>query len=111
MKRPDGSIMHATVKIGDSILMMSDANDQAPATQAMLYVYVPDADATFKRALAAGGTALMEPSDMFYGDRSGGMKDPSGNRWFVATHKEDVAPAELRKRAEVFAKQQQGRAA
>jgi uncharacterized glyoxalase superfamily protein PhnB len=111
MKRPDGSIMHATLKIGDSILMLSDANDQAPATQAMLYVYVPDADATFKRALAAGGTALMEPSDMFYGDRSGGLKDPSGNRWFVATHKEDVAPAELRKRAEVFAKQQQGRAA
>ena len=111
MKRPDGTIMHAELKIGDSRVMLSEANEQSPPTQAMNYIYVPNVDATYQRAVAAGGASMMEPMDMFYGDRSGGVKDPAGNRWFVATHKEDVAPAELKKRAEAFAKQQQGRAA
>ena len=111
MKRPDGSIMHAELKIGDSRVMLAEASEQSPPTQAMNYLYVPNVDATYQRALKAGGASVMEPTDMFYGDRSGGVKDSAGNRWFVATHKEDVAPAELKKRAEAFAKQQQGRAA
>jgi len=111
MKRPDGSIMHAELKIGDSRVMLAEASEQSPPTQAMNYLYVPNVDATYQRALKAGGASVMEPTDMFYGDRSGGVKDSAGNRWFVATHKEDVAPAELRKRAEAFSKQQQGRAA
>jgi PhnB protein len=104
--RPDGKIMHATLKIGDSTLMISDASEHAQATTVMLYLYVPDVDAVYQKALKAGGTALMEPADQFYGDRSGGVKDPAGNRWFIGTHVEDVSPAELKKRAAEFFKQQ-----
>ena len=67
--------------------------------------------ATYQQAVKAGGKTVMEPIDMFYGDRSGGVKDPSGNTWFIATHKEDVAPQELQKRANDFMKQQKSRAA
>ena len=98
-KRPDGSIMHATLKIGDSMLMISDASEQAKATTTMLYLYVPDVDATYQKALKAGGTSVMEPADQFYGDRSGGVKDPAGNQWWLGKHIEDVAPGELKKRA------------
>jgi PhnB protein len=111
MKRPDGSIGHAELKIGDSPLMLSEASEQCPATQAMIHLYVPDVYATYKKALAAGATSVMEVADQFYGDRSGGVKDPAGNSWYVATHKEDVAPQELAKRAAAFFKQKQGQAA
>ena len=110
-KRPDGAIAHAEVKIGDSRIMLSDAGAQMPATQAALYLYVNDVDATFKRALAAGGTSTMEVSDKFYGDRSGSLKDPCGNAWTIATHKEDVSGAELEKRFQAFLKQQKSKAA
>jgi PhnB protein len=104
--RPDGTLMHATLKIGDSMLMISDASEHAQATQVMLYLYVPDVDAAYQKALKAGATSLMEPADQFYGDRSGGVKDAAGNRWFLGTHIENVAPAELKKRAaEMFRKQ------
>jgi len=104
VKRPDGTIMHAQFKIGDSIVMISDGNEQNPPTTTMLYLYVPNVDAVYQRAVAAGGTSLMEPMDQFYGDRSGGVKDPSGNQWFIGTHKEDVSPQELKKRAEAHLK-------
>jgi PhnB protein len=104
VKRPDGTIMHAQIKIGDSIVMISDATEQHPPMQSMLYLYVPNVDAVYQRAVAAGGTSLMEPMDQFYGDRSGGVKDPSGNQWFIGTHKEDVSPQELKKRAEAHHK-------
>jgi PhnB protein len=68
-------------------------------------------DSVYQLAVKAGGTTVMEPMDMFYGDRSGGVKDPSGNSWFIATHREDVAPQELAKRADAFIKQQKGKAA
>jgi len=105
LKRPDGKIMHAQVKIGDSLVMLADENEMAKATAASLYVYVPDVDKTYQRAIKAGGEKVMEPTDMFYGDRSGSVKDPSGNSWSMATHKEDVAPQEMAKRAEAFMKQ------
>jgi PhnB protein len=111
IKRPDGSIMHAQVIIGDSPVMIAEENEMAKATVSSLYVYVPDVDSVYQRAIKAGGITVMEPMDMFYGDRSGGVKDPSGNSWFLATHKEDVEPKELAKRAEAFNKQQKGRAA
>jgi PhnB protein len=111
IKRPDGSIMHAQVTIGDSPVMIAEENEMAKATVSSLYVYVPDVDSVYQRAIKAGGITVMEPMDMFYGDRSGGVKDPSGNSWFLATHKEDVEPKELAKRAEAFNKQQKGRAA
>src|SRR4051794_2370445 len=110
-KRPDGTIMHAEVKIGDSPIMIADESEMAKATTSSLYLYVPDVDSVYQRAIKAGGNTIMEPTDMFYGDRSGGVKDPSGNSWFIATHKEDVAPQELAKRAEAFLKQQKGKAA
>ena len=111
MKRPDGKIMHAELKIGDSHVMVSDADERHPAMPSMLYLYVPDVDSAYRRAVSAGGTSLMEPMDQFYGDRSGGVKDPAGNQWFIGTHKEDLSPAELRKRAEAHLKAQQGKAA
>ncbi|MGE5647704.1 MAG: VOC family protein [Acidobacteriota bacterium] len=100
MPTPDGAIMHAQVKIGDSIIMLGDARDQWAPMPTSLYLYVNDTDAVYKRALQAGGTSLREPADEFYGDRSAGVKDPTGNMWWLATHIEDVAPDELRRRAE-----------
>ena len=100
MKRPDGLIMHAELKIGDSRVMVADASEQCQPTQAQLYVYVPDADATYQRAIAAGATSSMAPTDMFYGDRSGGVEDPCGNQWWISTHKEDVPHDELIRRAQ-----------
>jgi PhnB protein len=70
---------------------------------------VNDADAVYERALQAGATSIMEPMDQFYGDRHGGVKDPAGNIWWIATHKEDVPPDEMKKRAEAFMKQQDRR--
>jgi uncharacterized glyoxalase superfamily protein PhnB len=111
IKRPDGSIMHAQVVIGDSRVMIAEESEMAKATTSTLYLYVPDVDGVFRQAVKAGGQTIMEPSDMFYGDRSGGVKDPSGNSWFIATHKEDVGAQELQKRAEDFYRKQKSRAA
>lgn len=111
LMRPDGTIMWAGMKIGDSRIMLSDANEQIPPVCISLYVYVNDVDATYKRAIAAGGVPSMEPTDHFYGDRSGGLKDPFGNSWWIATHKEDVSAAELAKRADDFFKKMKNRAA
>jgi uncharacterized glyoxalase superfamily protein PhnB len=105
MPMPDGTIMHAEVKIGDSTLMMGEASEQHKPMLGALYLYVNDADAVYKRALQAGATSLMEPADQFYGDRQASVKDPAGNTWWIATHKEDVSPEELKKRAEAFMKQ------
>jgi uncharacterized glyoxalase superfamily protein PhnB len=101
--RPDGAIMHAEVKIGDSVIMMGDAQEgkQMPG---MIHLYVEDADATYRRALEAGATSLREPADQFYGDRSAGVKDPLGNHWWVATHIEDVSAEEVARRAQALAK-------
>ena len=104
MDRPDGTVGHAEVKIGDSPVMMGEAGGQWKARQSNLYVYVPDVDAVYKRALEAGGKSQMEPADQFYGDRNAGIEDPSGNFWWIATHQEDVAPEELEQRAKAAGK-------
>jgi PhnB protein len=111
VKRPDGTIMYAEVTIGDSRVMIAEENEMTKATPSSLYLYVPNVDSVYQQAIKAGGKTVMEPMDMFYGDRSGSVKDPSGNSWFIATHKEDVAPPELAKRAEAFMRQQKGKAA
>ena len=111
IKRPDGKIMHAQVKIGDSCVMLGEESEQAKATPSTLYLYVPDVDRVYQQAIKAGGKSEMEPADMFYGDRVGGVKDSSGNSWMVATHKEDVSLPELQKRADAFMKQHHGKAA
>ncbi len=111
IRRPDGAIMHSQVLIGDSRIMIAEESEMAPPTMSTLYLYVPNVDSVYQLAVKAGGKTVMEPMDMFYGDRSGGVRDPSGNTWFIATHKEDVAPQELQKRAENFIRQQKSRAA
>jgi uncharacterized glyoxalase superfamily protein PhnB len=102
---PDGTIMHAEVKIGDSMVMIGEATGEWKAMPASLALYTDNADAVYKRALEAGATSIRKPADQFYGDRSGGVKDPAGNHWWIATHIEDVPPEELKKRAEEWMKQ------
>jgi uncharacterized glyoxalase superfamily protein PhnB len=92
-------IRHAQLKIGDSVIMLGEPQPPWHPMAASLYVYVADADATYARALAAGGSSMLAPADMDYGDRSGGVKDPSGNAWWIASHVEDVDPEELARRA------------
>jgi len=99
MRRPDGTIMYAEVRVGDSIVMMGEPRGEFTPMPGSLYVYVSDTDAVYKRALQAGATSLTEPADQFYGDRNAGVQDPVGNRWWIATHQEDVSPEELTKRA------------
>jgi PhnB protein len=110
IKRPDGKVMHAQVKIGDSSVMLGEESERAKATPSTLYLYVADVDKAYQQAMKAGGQSVMEPVDMFYGDRCGGVKDSSGNSWMIATHKEDVSLPELQKRADEFMKHQ-GKAA
>ena len=102
--RPDGTIMHAQTKIGDSMIMIADGSDTHPAAPATLYLYVADVDALYAQAVKAGGVSIMEPTTMFYGDRNGGVKDPSGNQWWIGTHVEDVSEAEMAKRSAAAAK-------
>jgi uncharacterized glyoxalase superfamily protein PhnB len=107
MNGPDNSIGHAAVKIGDSMIMMSDARDNWKPMPSGIYLYVNDVDAIYKCSLEAGAISVMEPADQFYGDRNAGVKDPVGNYWWIATHKEDLTSDELRKRAEEHMKKQQ----
>ena len=97
MPGPGGAVMHAEVNVGNSRLMLSEAM-QNPPSQSSFYLYVNDADAMYKRALAAGATSQIEPKDEFWGDRIAMVRDPFGNIWSVATHKEDVSPEEMAKR-------------
>lgn len=105
---PDGRIGHAELKIGDSSLMLADPCDMEGSLKASqgidapavgLHLYVEDCDKVYAQALAAGATQLHPVQDQFYGDRSGTLKDPFGNLWFVATHKEDLSVEEIRARA------------
>jgi PhnB protein len=105
---PDGRLGHAEISIGDSVIMMSDEfpeyGGNAPETlggsPVSIHLYVEDVDAFFKKALAAGAKERKPVTDQFYGDRTGQLEDPFGHLWWVATHKEDVAPEEIQKRAE-----------
>ncbi len=97
MPGPNGAIMHCELAIGDSILMLTDAI-QDPPTVSSIMMYCQDVDATFKRAVDAGATVKMAPANMFWGDRFGRVVDPYGITWGLATHVEDVPPAEMQKR-------------
>ena len=99
MERPDGTVMHAQARIGDSFIMMGDPHGRYEPQQSSLYLYVPDTDKVYAQALAAGAESVMEPADQFYGDRAGQFQDPFGHRWSVATHVEDVSADEMRRRA------------
>lgn len=87
---PDGTVNHAQVQIGDSMVMMGQARDEWKPMPTMLYLYVEDVDAWYHRALQAGGTSVRELTDEPYGDRVGGVKDPFDNQWWIATHKVDM---------------------
>ena len=108
---PDGKVMHAEIQIGDTILMVNDPMGGARSPKALggspasLWIYVPDCDALFSRAAAAGATVVMPVADQFWGDRSGTLIDPSGFQWTIATHKEELTPAEINQRQEEFFKQ------
>jgi PhnB protein len=93
--RPDGSIMHGEVAIGNSVVELGDANEQYPQRAMTTHLYVPDADATYARALAAGATTVYAPTDDHpSGDHWGEAKDPFGNTWYIATRKSWVAGPE-----------------
>jgi PhnB protein len=100
MRMPDGRVMHGDVMIGNSHVMIGQAGGENKPFPAMLYLYVPDVDATFKQATAAGGTSIHEPATQFYGDRHGAVTDAEGNQWWIATHVEDVPEDELQRRGQ-----------
>ena len=108
MDGPSGTIGHAELALGESVLMLADEHPDtgfvSPArvggTPVLLHTYVEDVDAVFERALASGAKALRPVENQFYGDRSGQFEDPFGHRWNVATHVEDVSPEEMARRAE-----------
>ena len=87
---PDGIVHHAKMRIGDSLLEMGEAHEPFPAMPLNLHLYVPDTDALYRQALAAGATSVREPQDQPYGDREGGVRDPFGNIWWITTHIKDV---------------------
>ena len=94
-----GRVMHAEVQIGDSIVMMGEAMEGFQPVQTSLYFYVVDTDSVYNKAIKAGGVSLMEPANQFYGDRNAGVQDPSGNKWWLATHVEDVSAEEMERRS------------
>lgn len=107
MMEPDGRVAHAELRIGDSTVMLADEHPEIDArspqsiggTPVTMHLYVEDVDATVARAVKAGATLTRPVADQFYGDRNGGLRDPFGHVWFVATHTEDVPPDELERRA------------
>jgi len=107
---PDGKIMHAEIQVGDSRIMLADEYPgmgcvspvSAGHATSSLYLYVPDVDAAFARAVGAGAKVVMPVTDMFWGDRFAAVDDPSGHRWGLATHVEDPSPAEFERRRQEF---------
>ena len=110
---PDGRVAHAALRVGNSMLMLGEPCDEgvlgSPETLGKvpsgLYLYVGDADQVFQRALEAGAEQVMPMTDQFYGDRSGTLRDPYGHVWFIATHKEELSPEEIHRRAQEMFKQ------
>jgi PhnB protein len=107
MPQPGGKIGHAEIKIGDSPIMLADESPDVGArspqsiggSPVSIMLYVEDVDRIFSQAVAAGARVKRPVADQFYGDRTGGIEDPFGHLWYIATHKEDVSPEEMRKRA------------
>jgi PhnB protein len=103
--RPDGTVGHAALRIGDSVVELADAGEDWPAMQCALQVYVPDTEAAYHRALKAGATSLVKPTQQFYGDFTASVKDMFGNNWYIATQIEVVSKEEVDKRLAAMAKQ------
>lgn len=105
ISRPDGSVLHTQVRVGDSLLMIGEPQGQWQSRPAMLYYYVADVDATYRRAIAAGAKSVVEPANMFYGDRTACVKDVADNDWWIANRIEDLSLAEIQARATAFYQQ------
>jgi PhnB protein len=112
---PDGSVMHAEIKIGDSIIMLGDEMPEQGGrgpksiggTPVSFFVYKDDVDTAWKRAVDAGAKQIMPLDNQFWGDRTGCLEDPFGHRWWLAQHMEDVSPEEMQRRGEAFFSQMQ----
>ena len=113
MEGPDGSLMHASVRIGNSSLMLSQSNPQwgtrsakdLGGSPAMIHLYVPDADAAYEKAIASGCTEVSPPMDCFWGERMGKVSDPFGFQWGLSTKTEDLTPEEVQRRGAEWMKQ------
>lgn len=101
---PDGSVLNAAIRIGNSIIIMGETPANKETRTAVLYLYVEDADTLYLQALKAGGKSIMEMTDQFYGDRSGAVEDPSGNQWWIASRIENLSHEELLERARKYRK-------
>ena len=99
LMKADGKIGHTELRVGNSLIMLSEVPDGRTPTPIMLYIYVEDVDAAVERAVKAGGSVIAAPSNQFYGDRAGSVVEPSGNTLWIATHVEDISPEELQRRA------------
>ena len=99
MKIADGTVNHCEMSIGDSVIMIGKESGEHQMQNTMLYIYVEDTDAAYKKALEKGAVSVMEPSDQFYGDRNAGVKDKDGISWWIASHVEDVSPEEVQRRS------------
>jgi PhnB protein len=106
ISRPDGTILHAQVRVGDSLLMIGEPQGQWKPRPSMLYLYVADIDAVYKRAVGAGAKSVIEPVNMFYGDRTACVKDVTENDWWIATRVENPTLEQIQERATAFFKQQ-----
>ncbi len=112
MPSPDGSsIMHAEIRIGQSMVMLADENPQSPhwcspkklkGTTVGMMMYVENVDAAFNKAISAGATPVVPPTDMFWGDRYSAVTDPFGHQWEIATHKQDLTPEQIAANAASF---------
>jgi|TARA_B110000090_G_C13148223_1_gene356600 PhnB protein len=110
LNTPTGDIAHAEIKIGDSLIMLSEPSEDSPmpspdtlgGSTVAIHLYVEDVDAMFEQAIDAGALDIKSVEDQFYGDRMGTLKDPFGHIWFISTHKEDLTPEEIQHRAQAF---------
>jgi PhnB protein len=103
--RPNGTVLHAQVRIGDSLVMIGEPRAPWKPRRAMLYLYVSDVDSIYWRAIKAGAKSAVKPTNMFYGDRHACVTDVAGNNWWIATRIENVSGDEIQKRATAFFKQ------
>jgi PhnB protein len=103
--RPDGTVLYAEICLGDSLVLITDPKDHWKPRPSILNLHVPDVDATFERAVAAGAKPISKPANMFYGDRQAIVRDISNNHWWIRARIEDLSPAEIEARAAIIHQQ------